>query len=586
MSDIVLSRGVRNNLLNLQRTAELVGTTQNRLATGKKVNSALDNPTNFFTSASLQGRAADLSNLLDSMSQSIKTIETADIGIKGLTRLVEQMQANIRQARQDRSFRGVSYTLDPAAIGTASARNLTFSGGAVGASVSVALNTPDVGGTRTNVQTGANYVTPAAAVRASYTAQSAYAAPLATQSFTATFGSASVALSLSATDTDIATAVATLNGQIAADADANGVIEAYDNGGNLALRTVANADGAISVTGPDEAAVFGTQTSVTGSDGRYQMTIAGRAITINAGADQTSAISTINTALSGTGFTASASGGAIRIEANAMGATALPITGPDAGLFGAVTAGTAPTTPGSVRTVDQLVTAINGDPNLANRVRAANDNGLLRIENLSTQQLDVTGIAAGVVNGGTGPANATNLAGNEVRRTLELQFNELRLQFDRLAEDSVYNGINLLRGDELRVTFNEAATSVLSIRARDAQGNVRALNTSTLQITAVMTGEFSTEAALDTRLDGLSRALSELRSQSGAFGSNLSTAKMREDFTKSMIATLRNGADQLVLADQNEEAANLLSLQTRQQLSQTALSLANQADQGVLRLFG
>ena len=94
-----------------------------------------------------------------------------------------------------------------------------------------------------------------------------------------------------------------------------------------------------------------------------------------------------------------------------------------------------------------------------------------------------------------------------------------------------------------------------------------------------------TDAGLDSILSDLSTALGSLRSQSSAFGSNLSVVQNRQDFTKSMINTLRGGADNLTLADQNEEGANLLSLQTRQQLSSTALSLASQADQQVLRLF-
>ena len=83
----------------------------------------------------------------------------------------------------------------------------------------------------------------------------------------------------------------------------------------------------------------------------------------------------------------------------------------------------------------------------------------------------------------------------------------------------------------------------------------------------------------------LSAALTTLRSQAQSLSSNLSTVQIRQDFTKAMINTLNNGADSLTLADSNEEGANLLALQTRQQLSTTALSLAAQADQNVLRLF-
>ena len=93
------------------------------------------------------------------------------------------------------------------------------------------------------------------------------------------------------------------------------------------------------------------------------------------------------------------------------------------------------------------------------------------------------------------------------------------------------------------------------------------------------------ERALDGKLLKLSDAMSMLRSQSSAFGSNLSIVQNRTDFTKNMINTLETGASNLTLADTNEEAANLLALQTRQQLSSTALSMASQADQAVLRLF-
>src|SRR5262245_21684660 len=139
-SGITLSAGVRQNLLALQSTAALAGTTQNRLATGKKVNSALDNPSNFFTSSSLSSRASDLSGILDAMSNGIKTLEAADNGLSSITKTVESMQATISQARQDASFKGASYTVDGTTIGHASLKNLTFSGGAVTGSVNVALN--------------------------------------------------------------------------------------------------------------------------------------------------------------------------------------------------------------------------------------------------------------------------------------------------------------------------------------------------------------------------------------------------------------------------------------------------------------
>src|SRR5437763_1522247 len=100
MSDIVLSTGVRANLLQLQKTAELVSNTQTKLATGKRVNSALDNPINYFTAAGLSNRAGDLSSLLDSMSTGINTIQAANNGITSITKLVQSAQALASQAQQ------------------------------------------------------------------------------------------------------------------------------------------------------------------------------------------------------------------------------------------------------------------------------------------------------------------------------------------------------------------------------------------------------------------------------------------------------------------------------------------------------
>ncbi len=99
-SNITLSSSVRQNLLSLQNTASLMSTTQNRLATGKKVNSALDNPGNFFTSQSLNNRASDLNSLLDSIGQATQTLKAADQGISSLTKLVESAKSIAKQARQ------------------------------------------------------------------------------------------------------------------------------------------------------------------------------------------------------------------------------------------------------------------------------------------------------------------------------------------------------------------------------------------------------------------------------------------------------------------------------------------------------
>src|SRR5579872_3626355 len=99
-SDIVLSAAVRQNLLSLQGTAELLSQTQTRLATGKKVNSALDNPTNFFTAAGLDARASDISNLLDSIGNGVQVLQAADTGITSLSKLVDTAKSIANQVLQ------------------------------------------------------------------------------------------------------------------------------------------------------------------------------------------------------------------------------------------------------------------------------------------------------------------------------------------------------------------------------------------------------------------------------------------------------------------------------------------------------
>jgi flagellin len=171
---------------------------------------------------------------------------------------------------------------------------------------------------------------------------------------------------------------------------------------------------------------------------------------------------------------------------------------------------------------------------------------------------------------------------DDTRSDLREQYESLRTQLQDIAKDSGFNGINLLAGDELAVAFNESGESKLEVEGVDYTVD------GALGLTAQ-----SAEAAWDTAETdpliaveaALNSAISSLRTQAATLGSDLTLVRIREDFTKDMVNTLKAGADGLVLADQNEEAANLLALQTRQQLGIQALSLAAQSQQGILRLF-
>jgi flagellin-like hook-associated protein FlgL len=179
-------------------------------------------------------------------------------------------------------------------------------------------------------------------------------------------------------------------------------------------------------------------------------------------------------------------------------------------------------------------------------------------------------------------SQAQQTSDTTIRGNLATQFDQILAQIDQLAADSGFNGINLLdntTSSDLTVTLNENGSSSVTIAAVDfSAGGDLAVNNSV--------NNWGGVADISAASADLTAALTTLRSQSQAFGSNLSTVQIRQEFTKAMINTLQQGADGLTLADANEEGANLLALQTRQQLSTTALSLASQASQAVLRLFG
>jgi hypothetical protein len=130
MSGIVLSASVRQNLLSLQSTADLLATTQNRLSTGKSVTSALDNPTNFFTAQGLDNRASDINNLLDGIANGVQVLQAANTGITSLQKLVDTAKSIANQALQATPGYSTKATLSSASIPGLSATNLTGSAGA------------------------------------------------------------------------------------------------------------------------------------------------------------------------------------------------------------------------------------------------------------------------------------------------------------------------------------------------------------------------------------------------------------------------------------------------------------------------
>jgi flagellin len=183
--------------------------------------------------------------------------------------------------------------------------------------------------------------------------------------------------------------------------------------------------------------------------------------------------------------------------------------------------------------------------------------------------------------------SALSESGSTAIDALRAQYTEVLNQIDLLAEDSGYKGTNLLEASTVQheVKFDETGASSLTITGFDASSTGATLNLVTAGDDGWASGEAPDTDAINSAITALDSATSALRSEAGKLSTNLSTITIRQDFTANMINTLEDGASNLTNADMNEEGANMLMLQTRQQLGTTSLSLASQAAQSVLRLF-
>ena len=176
-------------------------------------------------------------------------------------------------------------------------------------------------------------------------------------------------------------------------------------------------------------------------------------------------------------------------------------------------------------------------------------------------------------------AAVADAASQTIRSSLVKQYNDIITQVTTTAQDASFNGINLLNGDDLKLTFNETGKSTLSIKGVT-------FNAAGLGLASLTSGtDFLDNSSANAALVKLSAASTVLRTQASSLGSNLSVVQIRQDFNKNLINVLQTGSSNLTLADTNEEAANSQALSTRQSIAVSALALANQSQQSVLQLL-
>ncbi len=157
----------------------------------------------------------------------------------------------------------------------------------------------------------------------------------------------------------------------------------------------------------------------------------------------------------------------------------------------------------------------------------------------------------------------------------ETQYQNLLRQYNNLMSDAFYKGINLLTGQNLKINFNEDRSSKIDVTGVKADSDSLGLKTK----------EWKTVDDIEKSISELEEAINSLRGFASQFGNYYSIITTRQDFTENLINVLEEGADKLTLADMNQESANMLALQTSQQLAVNSLSLASQASQSILRLF-
>lgn len=550
-SGITLSAATRQNLLSLQDTANLLATTQTRLSTGKKVNSALDNPTNFFTSQSLTSRSNDLSGLLDGISNGVQAIQSANQGITSIQKLVDSAKSTANQALADKSASSSGTPATKAALTANVGYQATSGAGTDGTH---------------DYSTGIGTV------------------------FTLNDGTNTSTITL---NNETLKGVVSDTKKVSADDIVKAINNQLANGGTTAAQVTASvgADGRIAFA-----------STATGSTAEVTLTNTTANNTVDIG------YGTAVAAMTATGADAKSGASAAIASGTAIGAT-IDLSGANTAAFD-IQLGSGPKktitvagggTPAAT-TQAEILTSINdqldADTGFAGKVTASFVDNKLTFTTVGTgssEKITIDNSAGGNTDLGFGVAGASTKAvvatgggstgsTNKTRESLAKQFNEILNQITQQAKDSSYNGVNLLwrsgadpTENTLRVTFNENGSSNLDIQGVkfDAEG----LGFKQIE------GGFQSDDEIKTALSAITTATSSLRAQSSTFGSNLSVVQNRQDFSKNLINILDTGSANLTNADLNQEAANSQALSTRNSLAISALSLANQAQQGILQLL-
>ena len=583
MSGISLTASMRSNLLSLQNIASQQDIVQNRLATGLKVSSAIDNPSSYYTASSLNNRAADLTALLDAMSQGIQTIKAASEAIDSGTKFLEQAKAVANQALE---------SAQPVIARVSSETELltaveTGQKGLIVVENDITMNT----NVEVRLQAGQSLV------GARYLDKSA----------------AAVTLHFNFDDNAVTAVGVDLNqGSLLADINIDySLTDSKDSTNFYAVRNwhytdvkIHNVNINASCNGTSDKFVAALRASEKSIDGTYvfsDTTLSGtNNFTINAPNKTTAyalagpgkASSSMVTLAAGSLLNLSADRCAVRgsrievngemnIKTSLAGAAAfnggsLQINKTGKVLFQTAAPTSKPFTIGSLKWEKGARLGLSDTvKDVLWRAESDKLDAYVAISSVASQDFAAMfpgeWIVAGAFPGFSSQAVSSVLPGFS-DNTQYLQIIE---QYNQLMNDSSYKGINLLTGQNLKVNFNEDRSSKIEVSGVKADSDSLGLRTK----------EWKAPQDIEKSISELETAINSLRGFASEFGNYYSIVTTRQDFTENLINVLTEGVDKLTLADMNQESANMLALQTSQQLAVNSLSLASQASQAVLKLF-
>lgn len=654
-NNISIGHSMRSNLLSLQQTAHLQSTTQNRLATGKKVNSAIDNASNYYTASALNNRSKDLMQLMDSMSMSIQILKETDKALQTAISFLEQANAIAVQALEGESSIIAKVKTEQELLDAINSEQKGYIVISEDITLSSQILLKD-GQSLVGDNYFANYSGPNRKLSFSFNSNSNkkvinVGSNSTISNFDIDYKNHSNTTAASVINIigvqNVTVSNLNINADTAPATDARGIN--IRNSQNIifsdSLNIQTNSDRGYGICADNSLVNTSSNSTInvqTSGEHAYAiMSYGGGTININDG----SKLNLKATGIHGRGFhiskyatlnlAATAEVNITTTQNNAIGILVynnsnLNIAGivnVKSGGMGLINFQQAPTEPlggnkTTIKSSAQIFIETTFNANAISNGYAGTtippapctliiekgakiglkyqNNESYKIAN--TKYTDVNNSAstnnyirwnsniAELSNTSAWPTNNWNNFDNIFNNFLNQkfssniatvaiknshQYNEVLNHIDNLINDSYYNGINLLLGDQLKVSFNEERSSGLEIKGIN----------STTKALGLEPSSWSNPNDVEKSIHDIENAINKIRSSQEEFGNYYLVVQNREKFTQNLANLLSEGADKLVLADMNKESANALSLEIRQQLAINSLSLATQTSQSVLKLF-